>query len=287
MFSRRLAALLTLLAAMLIPILSVCPGEEPEFSTRIDWDEGRIVIEARVNIDRNFSPKSRYLAEQKIQKYISGVFLSAIMPLAVDSSHLVSDSLLQEWEIPETLRQLSLVGTRDKAHYTEDMREVFVRYTFPFFGESGFVPPFISHRRIKPIEPTLGFTPSRSYSGIVIYAKGEYKPYGASGLETIRPAFFPRLFDEDMNLILSKEMCDPESLKKWGMAAYTEDVDLRRYSPRIGAFPLTLVARGVYGKFHTDIILPTEEIKRILSLPDNLHLLSEGRILVILENLTP
>jgi hypothetical protein len=103
----------------------------------------------------------------------------------------------------------------------------------------------------------------------------------------LTPALFPKIYDEEMNLIMDKSMCDPDRLRDWGMIAYSDVLDLRRYSYRIGSFPLTLMAKAVFGKNSTDIIISSEAAAEILSKEENRQLLAQARIVVIYEDLSP
>jgi hypothetical protein len=145
----------------------------------------------------------------------------------------------------------------------------------------------IRHRKPFPVPRILGFVPTRNYSGIVIFAQGEYEQFGKLELGSLMPALFPKIYDEEMNLVLEKSMCDPDTLREWGMIAYSDDLDLKRYSYRVGSFPLTLMAKAIFGTNSTDIIIPSEAAAEILSLEENRRLLSQAKIVIIYDDLSP
>jgi hypothetical protein len=99
----------------------------------------------------------------------------------------------------------------------------------------------------------------------------------------VEPALRPRLFDEDMNPVLTAEMCDPHFLVDWGLAAYAYSDEEAPFRQRIGDLPLRTMARGVFGRNATDLLLPKDVVRQLLSREANRQLLRECRILIILD----
>ena len=256
----------------------------PITSHWIDWQRGNFVIQVTVETVAPHTPKTRYEAERRVAELIPVVFIEEVADICVDSYHRIGDAYREDGETLERLKELALSGKKESASYSADMKSVRVTYTFPIFGESGFLNFFVSHSRPYPTRKVFGFVPTKRYSGIVIYAKGVYPLYGKSREGSLEPGLFPKIFDEDMKRVIEKEQCDPESLKRWGMAQYSDSLDLKSFSPRIGSFPIHIVARGIYGKNGTDIIIPTEDAKQLLALRENRDLLIQGRILIIVDN---
>lgn len=264
----------------------------------VNWHKGVLIIDVRMDINNQMKllPKSRYLAEKEIERVLPALFIEAILDIPIDSFQTIGERIKGNEAFFRELNDLALSGSRKQfAYLSQDMKQVHVRYEFPFFGDRGLITPFIEHSRPYPIKRVLGFVPSRSFTGLVIYAgsgkdnsnvgeagKG-YPAYGKNVKERIKPCFFPKLYDEDMNLILNPEMCEPEYLMKWGMVAYTDSVDEKAHLERIGVFPLRTMARGVFGKNSTDILIPNDIARKLLSREGNHELLKKGRILIIID----
>lgn len=251
----------------------------------IDWERGKFVIRVTVETAASHTPKTRYKAERRIADLIPIVFIEQVADISVDSYHRIGDLYRENGEILERLKDLALKGKKESASYSADMKNVRATYTFPIFGESGLLNFFVSHIHPYPIRKAFGFVPTKRYTGIVIYAKGVYPLYGKKVREgRLKPALFPKIVDEAMKTVVEKEQGDPESLVRWGMAQYSDSLDLKPFSPRIGSFPLHIMARGIYGKNGTDIIISTEDANRLLALRENRDLLIQGRILIIVDN---
>ena len=136
----------------------------------------------------------------------------------------------------------------------------------------------------------MGYEPSAPFTGIVIYAAeplpvyGERNTQGAPLEASLTPALLPRLFDEEMNLLLTASQMDPLQRETWGVMQYTSDLDQEKHRSRVGSYPLYTMAVGLFGVNRTDLILTGETARKLLSREDTRKLLREGRILVIIED---
>ena len=157
-------------------------------------------------------------------------------------------------------------------------------YAVPFFGDWGIGSPFFPAQAV-PIRRRLGDVTTRAYTGLLIFARGMLPAAGGNRMVAARPALFPRIWDEQMNLVLEKGMCTPESLSRWGMVGYSAAVDDPSADLRVGNVPLRLAARGVFGDNNTDIVVSTDGARQLLALPENIALLREGRIVIVYDSL--
>jgi hypothetical protein len=253
------------------------------------WNEGALLLEVRKEVDpsRPLAPATRFQAEQRIEEALPYLYMEAVQDVPVDSHDSVGDRLAASGALFRTLsEQAAAGGLRQSAAFARDLHAVVVVYRFPLFGEQGLAAPFVLHERPFPVPRVLSFTPARGFTGLVILAQGEFSSHGKQLRERVRPALLPRLYDEDMNLVLSPEMCDPQALRKWGVAGYAysgEEAALEAFRDRIGELPLRTMARGVFGRNATDLLLSSEAARQLLSRQHNRELLRDGRILIIID----
>jgi hypothetical protein len=254
-----------------------------------DWAQGALLLEVRAKVEPGspLSPATRFLAERRIDEALPYLCIEALQDVPVDSYDRLADRLKSSGELFRSLSELAASGAvKETAAFSRDLHEVVVSYRLPFFGRNGLILPFVQHQQPLPMRRVLGFTPARTFTGLVILAQGDFPSHGKDLRERVRPALLPRLWDEDMNPVLSPEMCNPDSLKKWGVAAYAYSADeatLQAYAERVGLQPLRTMARGVFGRNATDILLSVEAARQLLSREPNRELLQEGRILIILD----
>jgi hypothetical protein len=280
---------LLLAAALLAAAVSAnADFDELVRSHQLLWGEGAVRLEVRKSVDpaSPLSPATRFQIESRIEEALPYLFLEAIEEVPVDSYDRVGDRLAADDALFRALSEQAAGARRESAAYARDLHAVIVAYRFPLFGERGLEAAFVHHERPFPIPRILGFAPARAFTGLVILAQGELPSHGKDLRERARAALLPRLFDEDLNPVLSPEMCDPQALRKWGVAGYAysgEEEDLQAFRERIGDLPLRTKARGVFGRNATDLLLSAEVARQLLSRQPNRELLREGRILIILD----
>jgi hypothetical protein len=279
-----------LLAAALLAAAGSANADFDELvrSHQLLWGEGMVRLEVRKSVDpaSPLSPATRFQIESRIAEALPYLFLEAIEDLPVDSYDRVGDRLAADDALFRDLSEQAAGALRESAAFAKDLHTVIVVYRFPLFGERGLEAAFVHHERPFPIPRILGFAPTRAFTGLVILAQGELPSHGKDLRERARAALLPRLFDEDMNPVLAPQMCDPQALRKWGVAGYAysgEEDSLQAFRDRIGELPLRTKARGVFGRNATDLLLSSEAARQLLSRQRNRELLREGRILIILD----
>jgi hypothetical protein len=151
-------------------------------------------------------------------------------------------------------------------------------YDLPIVAVSSL---YVKNRAAGSLRAPLEWSPSRSYTGIVIYAEGELPVHGERLAARLRPCLFPRVFDEGMELLAGRTLVDPEALRSGGVLGYARALD-GPAAARVGDSPLRITARAVFGSGRTDLVVSREDALRILSRPENRELVRLGRILVIL-----
>jgi hypothetical protein len=250
------------------------------------WVERAVILEAEMGVsaEERLSPGARFQAERRIEEALPTLYIEAVEGILVDSGQTVGQRLEASDVLFRNLSELAVRGARKQsASFSKDLHRVLVQYRFPFDGPTGLIAPFVQHERPFPISNLLGFAPTRHFTGLVIYARGDLQSYGKPGRERVNPSLLPRLFDENTNPVLVPEMCDPKFLMRWGLAAYAFTDDETPFRERIGDLPLRTMARGVFGRNATDLLLPNEAVRQLLTREDNRQMLREARILIILD----
>lgn len=277
--------------ALSFPLCSFAAGPvvtDPGYSvtSRIDWPAGSISVEVTHDLDPSTASllRAKADAETDIDARLPDFLARVISPVQVDSSHTFADLLQADAGLFARVSDLALGARRTGLFLSADFSALVARYTVPLFGDQGIASPlFPSHE--APFRRTIGDVTTRKYTGLVIFARGALPAAGAPRDLVARPAVFPRIWDEQMNLVLDRGMCSPDALAKWGMVGYTQRLDDATAELRVGALPLRLSARGVFGSTPTDLIISTDGARQLLALPENVALLREGRVVIIYENL--
>jgi hypothetical protein len=277
--------LLVLIGLLLSPVELSAEHESFTWESTADWEQGVLILDTRTEVGpEEVHPDLRYHTQRRIERLLPALIVEAVLPVALDSFYTVGERIKQDERLFQALGDAAAAGiVEESSSLSKDLGEVRIRYRLPFHGPSGLASAFVSHSRPFPMQPVLGFVPSRPFTGLVIYARGELPAHGKESREQVRPAFFPKLYDEQLNLVLSAEMCSPESLRQRGLVAYSYSGERAVDLERVGAFPLRTVARGVFGKNSTDLLLSDEAVRQLLAVEHNRKMLQECRILIVLN----
>ncbi|MBF9014443.1 MULTISPECIES: hypothetical protein [unclassified Oceanispirochaeta] len=255
---------------------------ELEVHSEIDWFNGTFQLDITSPIEEESNqPTGRFKTEQYIIRQTPVITGGVLQDLRVDSTHTIADMITED---PVLLRELENLSQKMKKVFTTatgDRKFLTVRYILPIFPDLAEL--VITHSKPHPSPVSPIYTANEDFTGIIIYA-AEALPYQGNSEQDVllNPCLFPRLYDSSMNLIHSAKMTEPEALQKWGNAGYTYSHDLGSLSKRIGVYPLRTMARKVYGKNKTDLILPDETVKMLISSEHNREMLRQGRVIIML-----
>jgi hypothetical protein len=248
----------------------------------IDWSGGEIALTFIFSIEDEvkISPRLResFITESSLR--LGTEFVYAMYPLRIDSRQSVEDFLKEKPRAAVGLSSLVSESYESRsAAYAKDYSEFRVKYRYSLFPD--IIALFFSHRDAALPVPLLRYLPSGPYSGIVIYVERELPLYGTTRQTTLRPAFFPRIFNEEMELVLSKEMIRPKELRRWGAVGYYSFDQIDRLPERVGEVPFYCKARALFGIGSTDLIISNGDSDILLSREQTIRLLSEGKIAVV------
>ncbi len=254
----------------------------------VDWPRGQVVIDATLELDGRVAnvSKARALAEEEIRQRLPGILQEFLARLPLDSWQTVGERISQP-DLPAADALQRFPGRIRASSLTPNLREVRLRCEVPLYGPGGVFEPFVTHTHPSPMRRVLGFAPSRPFTGLVIDARGLLPTVGSADPQPVRPALSIRLLGPRLEPVLELPMCDPQAVRGRGMAAYTDrytdEGSELAFRERIGADPLRVMARGVYGRLATDLILPEEAVRALLAREENRALLRQGRILIVID----
>jgi hypothetical protein len=253
-----------------------------------DWTAGVLNVEITRTLDASVPSllRAKGDAETEIDERLPEFLLQAAGSVPVDSSHTLDELLGADANLHARVSALILKATRTAAYLSPDFSTLVERFAVPFYGPQGIAQPFFPSQatliRILPGDVT-----TRRYTGLLIDARGYLPEVGTDRTARLQPALFPRIWNEQMDLVMDLNACDPESLVRWGMVGYVRTPDDDEAIVRAGTLPLRLVARAVFGDKGTDVVIPTDGARQILALPENITLLREGRVVIVYGDVAP
>ncbi len=256
---------------------------KPVYKTFVDWQKNEITIDASVDVSGLgvMLPDARAKAEELIRKDRSTMIDRTLFPIQADSFHTVGDLAASSPKVLTALQNLIQPTNEQYAKMSKDLSSVTVQYQLPIFPNLGSI--FVNQVKANPPAPLLSYVPTTKFSGIVIYAKGSLPVHGENRSSELVPSLFPKILDENMDVLASADTVAPAALKSHGIAAFSNSTNEKPFTARIGLVPFRTVAVELFGKHATDIVISNQAADRLLASPENIKLLTEGRILIIAD----
>ncbi len=241
-------------------------------TSEVLWPDDALIITIvyPIPVTERPLPAVKKQIEEKISDNLPVIIFDELSGLILDSHTRIQDYLNKKTSLIPRVFKLADKAERERSIFSKDMKNLEIQYTINLYPD--IVEIFLPSPPHEEIGRLLRFVPSADFTGIVIYID-EHKDF--------TPSLFPRIYDQNMNLIMDRFHIDTDMLKKWGAAGYRKDLDLAGSAGRIGLSPLKLTARGLFGVNNTDIIISTLDAEKILSRGKNINLIYQGRILIV------
>ena len=248
----------------------------------VDWVERLLNIELSVPIEK-LELQTRYHVNGVIESNFSVWLYNAVQNLQVDSKRTLKDfwgsDILKN---PYTF--LKGILKNEFSVFYPNLRAFRTIYKINIYPD--LIQIWVNdHFQHEELLSAIINEAATEFSGLIIYVRDNLpirgEPYHMAKL---KPALFPRLYSEDLNLILSYHNVEKQALLQHGMFNYDIEPNAKKYKDLIGNFPLRIVAHELFGSARTDLIISNSDAMKLL---ENLHIreiMQQGRILVLYES---
>jgi len=268
---------------------AVFADEIADISGAVEWDT--LLLKSTVSVDLAKAgiklPSGRTQGEALISSGYLTLIQPGIMGLQVDSSTTVADLIISgEFGVMDT-EKIALNAQSVPPALSNDLRKISASYTVNLTDLSSAL---LRHNRPSPVMRTLIPSSSAQYTGIIIIASDNLPLYGMRSSALAVPCLFPKIWDSDMNLIYERNMLEA---RENAMVRYAPLKSIFQENPSglspeitavVGSRPLRIFATGLYGINPTDLIIDNNDAFMIISSADNRRLLSEGKVVFILND---
>jgi len=255
----------------------------------VEWDT--LLIKSTVSLDLALAgiklPSGRTQGEALLNSGYLMLIQPNIMDLQVDSSSTISDLIIRgEFGLLEA-ENLALKARSVPPALSSDLRKISISYTMNLSDVSAAL---LRHTRPAPVMRTLTPVSSAQYTGIIVIASDNLPLYGMRSSALAVPCLFPKIWDSNMNLIYERNMLETNNniMVHYAPLQSIFQENPSGLAPEIievaGNRPLRIFARGLYGINPTDLIIDNNDAMLIISSNDNRRLLSEGRVVFILND---
>ena len=248
----------------------------------VDWTQKIFSSDIELDVEKSGIqiPSGRSAGEQIIKMKIPILLKDPILSLAVDSSKHLGDEVLYESIPLEKITNLMEDSKKTAPHYSQENTNLIVHHEIDINSLSSML---VKHKNEYTPKQTIQKISSRPYTGIIIDARGTLQVQGEFVSAKGNPCFFPKIWNESMDLIYEKNMENVEIAREKGVVAYHYSSDEKTYANRIGNDPLRITAKKIFGINRTDPVISEKDALKILSVPENRELLRQGRIVILLD----
>lgn len=250
--------------------------------SKIDWTTRAFVSDIELDTQKAQikMPSGKKTAAMQIKSKMAQLIQPPLLSLYADNNATLSDMVIADRITLDDVYHFIMNGYKTPEVFSKDLLTLQTESTtnVNLLGSQ-----LVKHKTAYPPAVPIDLIASRPYTGIVIDARGSYKVHGEYISSEVSPCFFPTIWDMDMNIIYEKNTANPEIVKKQGLVAYHYSDDLDYYENIVGPDPLYIRADEVYGRNRTDPVINNKDALKILTVPENVKLLEEGKVVILLD----
>lgn len=225
-------------------------------------------------------PSGKKSASTVIKAKMPPLIQPALLSIFEDNNKTLSDTVIADQLSLDQVYHFIMGGYKTTDVFTKDMKYLNTTNTLDLKKLSQQL---IRHNYAFTPEKPIEYVASRAYSGIIIDARGVLPVHGEYVKSDIYPCLFPQIWDDDMNRIFEKNLVNPELDAQKGIVGFHYSDDISNYEDRVGADPLYIKATEVFGRNRTDPIIKHKDALKILTIPENVELMQEGKVVVLLD----
>ena len=267
---------------LMVGLVSNIIAQEVSSESTVDWINSN--FSSTLSLDMNKAglvfPTGKTTAINRINSQLPILIKDKILALNVDSFYQLEDLVLNGTYSFAEINELIDKGDFTPGIFNRSGSLLNIDHNMNLMGISSSM---IRHGKPYTPRTPIEQTASRAYSGIIIDARGTLPVQGEFVKEQAVPCFFPKIWDETMELLYERNMTDVSVAIEKGIVSYDYSDDESRYVNRIGQDPLRIKARKIYGMNRTDPVISRNDALKILSIPENIELLKQGKIVILLD----
>ncbi|MEO0077554.1 MAG: hypothetical protein ABIK86_00940 [candidate division WOR-3 bacterium] len=258
------------------------PGEvaEPVPGGVVDWSGGTVRARGTGVMDPGNMNKAqaRLMAERAAVVVAQRNLLEIVNGVRVDSDTRVQN-FMTDYDVVYTHVEGIVKGARQvgPARYDSVAGTVEVELEMPMYGDSSLE---------QALAPVLGPKGEVAAAGLSPRVREFFEQYGGlvmdAGNSGLKPALFPKIYDEDGNLLLDTKDCLKYAGRS-GQAAvqFIRALDEVLANKKLGNQPLVLKVKQVRGKLGADIVISRVDADKLKWLKDGArYLFDAGRFIV-------
>ena len=285
MFKKHLAAGALVALFTIIPLFAQTSQQydtKIEAVSSINWITKEFVT--NISLDANTAniqmPSGKKVASAYIKSQMLPLIQPPLLSLFENSENDLSEAVINDDLTLDQVYNFIMSGHKTPDVFSKDLKYLNTTNTTNV-NDIGKL--LVRHNYAYNPQKPIDYVPSRVFTGIIIDARGAYPVHGEYVKSEVYACFFPQIWDDQMNSIFEKNIVDPSVVTSKGVVGYHYSDDTSLYEDRVGSDPLYIKASQVYGRNRTDPIIKRRDALKILTVPENIKLLQEGRVVILLD----
>ena len=225
-------------------------------------------------------PSGKKTASMQLKTKTPELIQRPLLTLFVNNHECLGDEVIKNNITLDHITEIIEEGKTTPEVFSHDLKELKTTNTLSVNSiSSTLMKNKLGYKPEVPVEDV----PSRAYTGIIIDARGSRPVHGEYVTSEVFPSFFPQIWDEEMNIIYESNMVDAKWVTEKGIVTFDYSDDFSRYEKLTGVDPLYIRASQVFGRNRTDPVIKRRDALKILTVPENVKLLNEGRVVILLD----
>lgn len=253
-----------------------------ESTSEINWITRDFVSHISMDIEKAKieMPSGKKTASTRIKTKMPQLIQPPLLSLYTNSNQNLSDMIIEDQLTLDQVYHFIMSGYKTPDVFSNDLKNLKTDNKINITNLSSLL---VRHKNEYTPQKPIDLIPSRAYSGIIIDARGSFQVHGEYIRDNVYPCLFPMIWDEQMNVVFEKNLANPEIVKSTGLNVYHYSDDASLYKDRIGSDPLYIKAVKVFGRNRTDPVISHNDALKILTIPENVKLLQQGKVVILLD----
>ena len=249
----------------------------------VNWEDKSFTSRIELNfLKAGLShPVDRGTAVDSMHSRLPELIKDPLLSIIVDSSRSLGDLVLFDELKLEVLTDMSKKSKKTPGTFINNGKDMEI---FQSINLQTIASLLIKHKTSYTQQIPIQQVSSKPYTGILIDARGLLPVQGEFVSEKLQPSLFPKIWTDTMDLFYEKNMVEPTIAINRGLVSYTDRINEKEFASRIGIDPLRIKAQKVFGVYRTDPVIAEEDALKILSIPQNLELLKNGKIIILVDS---
>ena len=254
-----------------------------EVTIEIDWSASvlNISLQQPVALEPRSQPAQAYYQTQRFNRLLPLIIEESLAHITYNRDVSAHTRLRSDPRATEALERMAQSAVLISSQYDPSFQNVVAKWRLDLARDIASY--FVLHRGPRTLPTSYNWVAADDYSGILIIARDELAIRGASGTQRVRPALSPRVYDEQLRVIIDSQSVAPEVIRSVGALLYARGNDTERIRERVGNNPLVIIAKELTGVRYTDIIVSSTDTERILSRRNNRSLVAQGKIAIVIN----